>query len=94
MDGTHRLNLSAGIASVAAALFLVAIKLWALAATGALSVGASLADSALDLLASAAGLLGILYAAKPPDADHRSATPRSRTSSRSARRCSWRSPPA
>ena len=46
------------------------IKVWALAATGALSVAASLADSALDLIASSAGLVGILYAAKPPDEDH------------------------
>jgi ferrous-iron efflux pump FieF len=70
MDGSHRLNLSAGLASVAVALFLVAIKLWALATTGALSVAASLADSALDLIASGAGLAAILYAARPPDSDH------------------------
>ena len=70
MDDTHRLNLSAGIASVATAVFLVGLKLWALAATGSLSVAASLADSALDLLASGAGLIGIVYAAKPPDDDH------------------------
>jgi ferrous-iron efflux pump FieF len=70
MDASHRMNLSAGLASVGTALVLVALKLWALAATGALSVAASLADSALDLLASAAGLAGILYAARPPDADH------------------------
>ena len=70
MDDTHRLNLSAGLASVAVALFLVAIKLWALATTGALSVAASLTDSALDLVASSAGLIGILYAARPPDEDH------------------------
>ena len=66
----HRLNLSAGVASVSTALFLVAIKLWAVAQTGALSIAASLTDSALDLFASAAGLIGILYAAKPADADH------------------------
>ena len=70
MDRSQRLNVSAGIASVSTALFLVALKAWALAATGALSVAASLADSALDLLASSAGLAGILYAAKPPDEDH------------------------
>lgn len=70
MDKAHRLNLSAGIASVGTAVFLVTLKLWALAATGALSVAASLADSALDLVASGAGLIGILYAAKPPDEDH------------------------
>ncbi len=68
--GAHRLNLSAGIASVAVALVLVGLKVWALGETGALSVAASLADSALDLLASAAALIGIRYAAKPPDAEH------------------------
>lgn len=66
----HRLNLSAGIASVSVALFLVSLKLWAVLSTGALSIAASLADSALDLLASTAGLIGILYAARPPDEDH------------------------
>jgi ferrous-iron efflux pump FieF len=71
MEGSERLNLSAGLASVGTAVGLVAVKAWAVAATGALSVAASLADSLLDLLASAAGLAGILYAAKPPDADHR-----------------------
>ena len=49
---------------------LVAIKLWALAATGALSVAASLADSALDLLASSRGLPGSSTPRKPPDEDH------------------------
>jgi ferrous-iron efflux pump FieF len=66
----QRLNVSAGLASVGTALFLVGLKTWALSATGALSVAASLADSALDLMASSAGLAGILYAAKPPDDDH------------------------
>jgi ferrous-iron efflux pump FieF len=66
----HRLNLSAGALSVSVALALVGLKLWALFATGALSIAATLADSALDVLMSAAGLLAILYAAKPPDDDH------------------------
>jgi ferrous-iron efflux pump FieF len=70
VDKAERLNLSAGLASVGTALFLVGLKLWALVATGALSVGASLADSLIDLMASSAGLAGILYAAKPPDEDH------------------------
>jgi ferrous-iron efflux pump FieF len=70
MDAQHRLNLSAGLASVATALLLVGLKGWAVAATGSLSVAASLADSLIDLLASSAGLAGILYAAKPPDDDH------------------------
>lgn len=51
-------------------LALVALKLWAVMQTGALSIAASLADSAFDLLASSAGLAGILYAARPPDEDH------------------------
>jgi ferrous-iron efflux pump FieF len=66
----HRLNLWAGIASVSVAVFLVGLKLWAVLETGSLSVAASLADSALDLLASSAGFVGILYAARPPDEDH------------------------
>ncbi len=70
MDAAQRLNISAGIASVGTAIFLVGLKIWALAATGALSVAASLADSVLDLVASSVGLAGILYAAKPPDDDH------------------------
>lgn len=65
-----RLNLSAGIASVAVALTLVVLKLWALGETLSLSVAASLADNALDLMISAAGLAAILYAARPADADH------------------------
>jgi ferrous-iron efflux pump FieF len=64
------LNLSAGIASVAVALILVMLKLWALGSTSSLSVAASLADSALDLLMSFGGLMAILYAARPADEDH------------------------
>ncbi len=70
-SGTHRLNLSAGLASVAVALVLVGLKFWALQETGALSVAASLADSALDLLVSMTGLMAIIYAARPADDDHR-----------------------
>ena len=65
-----RLNLSAGILSVSVALVLVGVKLWALGATGALSIAATLADSALDLLMSLAGLGAIAYAARPADEDH------------------------
>lgn len=64
------LNLSAGTASVAVAVTLVALKLWALGVTASLSVAASLADSALDLMMSLAGLTAILYAARPADEDH------------------------
>jgi ferrous-iron efflux pump FieF len=65
-----RLDASAGIASVSVALVLIALKLWALAQTGALSIAATLVDSGLDLLMSGAGLLAILYAQKPADEDH------------------------
>lgn len=67
----HKLNLSAGLASVGVALVLVGLKFWALEETGALSVAASLADSALDLLVSMTGLMAIIYAARPADDDHR-----------------------
>ncbi len=65
-----RLNLSAGVASVLVASILVVAKLWALSATQALSVGASLADSAMDLMVSLGGLAAMAYAARPPDEDH------------------------
>lgn len=67
---TLRLNLSAGLASVSVATALVLAKLWALSATGALSIAASLADSAMDLMVSVAGLAAMIYAARPPDEDH------------------------
>jgi ferrous-iron efflux pump FieF len=69
---THptRLNVSAGLASVLVASILVALKLWALGTTGALSVAASLADSAMDLMVSLGALAAIIYAARPADEDH------------------------
>lgn len=70
MDDATRLNLSAGIASIAVALALVAAKSWAWAETGSLTVAATLIDSALDLLVSTANLAAIIYARKPPDEDH------------------------
>ncbi|WP_296423353.1 cation diffusion facilitator family transporter [Yoonia sp.] len=65
-----RLNLSAGVLSVAVALVLVLVKLWALGQTGSLAVAATLADSAMDLMMSLGGLAAIAYAAKPADDDH------------------------
>jgi ferrous-iron efflux pump FieF len=70
LPDTTRLNLSAGIASVCVAGLLVGLKLWALGQTGALSVAASLADSAMDLMISLGAMAAILYAAKPADEDH------------------------
>jgi ferrous-iron efflux pump FieF len=65
----HHLNLSAGMASVLVAIILVALKLWALAETNALTVAVSLADSALDLMVSLGAIAAIVYAAKPADED-------------------------
>ena len=65
-----KLNLSAGIASVLMAGLLVGLKLWALGETGALSVAASLADSAMDLMVSLGAMAALIYAAKPADDDH------------------------
>jgi ferrous-iron efflux pump FieF len=67
---TTKLNLSAGLASVGIASTLVGLKLWALSATGALSVAASLADSAMDLMVSLGAMAALIYAAKPADEDH------------------------
>jgi ferrous-iron efflux pump FieF len=64
------MNLSAGAASVIVASLLVALKLWALGETGALSVAASLADSAMDLMVSLGAIAAIIYAARPADEDH------------------------
>ncbi|WP_226782935.1 cation diffusion facilitator family transporter [Oceaniglobus trochenteri] len=65
-----RLNQSALVASVTVAVVLVLAKLWGYAATGALSVAASLADSGLDLMVALGGLAAVTYAARPPDEDH------------------------
>ena len=65
-----RLNLSAGLLSVTVALVLVISKLWAFGETGSLSIAATLADSAMDLMMSLGGLVAIVYAAKPADDDH------------------------
>jgi ferrous-iron efflux pump FieF len=69
-QGSVRMNLSAGLASVGVAATLVLLKIWALGTTASLSVAASLADSALDLMMSLAGLMAIIYAARPADEDH------------------------
>jgi len=64
------MKLSAGLASVVVAGTLVALKLWALAATQALSIAASLADSAMDLMMSIGAMAALIYASKPADDDH------------------------
>ncbi len=69
-QNSTKLNLSAGLASVGVATLLVLLKLWALGETGALSIAASLADSAVDLMVSLGAMAAIFYAAKPADEDH------------------------
>lgn len=57
--------------SVATAGVLVALKTVAWFASGSTAVLASLADSALDLLASLVTFFAVRYAVVPPDAEHR-----------------------
>ncbi len=58
-------------AAVAVAAFLVALKAAAYIATGSVAMMASLADSALDLVASTVNLLAVRTALTPADAEHR-----------------------
>lgn len=57
--------------SVTVAIALIALKAWAWLASGSVAMLASLADSSLDLIASAILLLAVRYAATPPDREHR-----------------------
>ena len=61
----------AAVASISVAAVLVALKLWASLRTGSTAMLGSLADSALDLVASIATLLGVWIASRPADEDHR-----------------------
>lgn len=62
---------SAAMASITVALVLVALKSWASWRTGSTAMLGSLADSALDLIASLATLTGVWIASMPADEDHR-----------------------
>lgn len=57
--------------SVGVAVFLIALKAFALGASGSVSILASLADSSLDLIASLTTFFAVRWAAAPADADHR-----------------------
>jgi len=61
----------AALASVATALFLLGLKGFAAWHTGSVAMLGSLADTALDLLASLVTLYGVKLAAEPADHDHR-----------------------
>ena len=65
------LTRSAAFASIAMALFLGLLKGWAVWQTGSTAMLGSLADTALDLVASLATLAGVWVASQPADESHR-----------------------
>lgn len=65
------LNRSAALASIAVAVLLLGMKAWAALSTGSTAMLGSLADTALDLVASLATLAGVWVAAQPDDHHHR-----------------------
>ena len=72
MSADHAsLTRSAAFASIAMALFLGALKAWAVWRTGSTAMLGSLADTALDFIASVVTLAGVWIAAHPADEDHR-----------------------
>jgi ferrous-iron efflux pump FieF len=71
MSDSARLNRSAALASISVALLLGVMKTWAAWQTGSTAMLGSLADTALDLVASLATLAGVWIAAQPADAEHR-----------------------
>jgi ferrous-iron efflux pump FieF len=72
MDTTRAfLTRSAALASIAMALFLGVLKTWAAWRTGSTAMLGSLADTALDLVASLATFAGVWIAARPADETHR-----------------------
>jgi ferrous-iron efflux pump FieF len=60
----------AAIASVSMALFLVSLKIWASWETSSIAMLGSLADSALDIIASVVTLISVRLAAQPADEKH------------------------
>jgi ferrous-iron efflux pump FieF len=66
LDARQVTTLSVGVAVV-----LIALKAFALGASGSVSILASLADSALDLAASLATFYAVRWAARPGDQTHR-----------------------
>jgi ferrous-iron efflux pump FieF len=66
-----QLSTRAALASVGMALVLLVAKSWAAYATGSTAMLGSLADTALDLIASLTTLMGVRIAAIPADLDHR-----------------------
>jgi ferrous-iron efflux pump FieF len=71
LQARARLTRSAAFASIAMALLLAGLKIWAVLRTDSTAMLGSLADTGLDLVASVATLIGVWIAAQPADADHR-----------------------
>lgn len=73
VHGEERSSLTtrAALASIAMAVFLIGLKVWASIETSSMAMLGSLADSTLDLIASLVVLLGVRIAATPADTDHR-----------------------
>lgn len=69
--GRAMLTTRAALASVIVALSLLALKGWAVRATGSVAMLGSLADTALDVLAALITLFAVRVAAMPADHDHR-----------------------
>ena len=71
--GSERATLTAraAIASITMALFLVGLKTYASWDTGSVAMLGSLADTALDFIASLITFFGVRWAAMPADDDHR-----------------------
>lgn len=66
-----QLTRSAAFASIGVAALLGGLKIWAVLQTNSTAMLGSLADTALDLVASLATLAGVWIAALPADEDHR-----------------------
>lgn len=66
-----KLTARAALASASVALLLLTMKSYAVWTTGSVSMLGSLADTALDFVASLATLFGVRFAAQPADRHHR-----------------------
>lgn len=71
LEDIHQTTRNVTRLSVGVAVALIALKAFALGASGSVSILASLTDSALDLAASLATFFAVRWAAAPPDAEHR-----------------------
>lgn len=71
LAGRARLTRSAALASIIMAVCLGALKAWAAWRTDSTAMFGSLADTALDFVASVSTLVGVSVAAQPADAEHR-----------------------